>query len=67
MNDNLSIDIQKRLKEIEDRKIEILQEISDINEYYREKLSRLSTEYEQLDEEYYNLRLELIRQKDTIS
>jgi hypothetical protein len=63
MNNNL----HKRLEEIEDRKIEILQEISEINRYYREEMSRLSSEFEQLDEEYYNLRLELITQKDDTS
>jgi hypothetical protein len=63
MNNNL----HKRLKEIEDRKIEILQEISEINMYYRERISRLSSEFEQLDEEYYNLRLKLIGHKEDIS
>lgn len=57
------MDIQKRLKEIEDRKIEILLEIADINKYYKEKISQLSSEFAQLDEEYYNLQLELINQK----
>ena len=60
MNNNLYTDIQKRLKEIEDRKIEILKEIADTNKNYREKISRLSSEFEQLCEKYYNLQLELI-------
>lgn len=67
MDNNLHTDIQKRLEEIEDRRIEILNEIADANKNYREKISRLSAEFEQLDEEYYNIRLELISQKDGLS
>jgi hypothetical protein len=63
MNNNLYMDIQKRLKEIEDRKIEILQEIANINKHYREKTSRLNSEYAKLDEEYYHLQLKLMSEK----
>lgn len=63
MDNNLYMDIQKRLQEIEDRKIEILLEIADINKYYKEKISRLTSEFAQLDEKYYQLKLELIREK----
>jgi hypothetical protein len=54
---------QERLSEIEDRKIEILLEISNINDNYNEKVSRLNSEYARLDKEYYNLQLELINKK----
>lgn len=60
MNKTLGMDIQKRLKEIEDRRIEILNEIADINKIYRKKISRFSAEFEKLGEEYYNLQLKLI-------
>lgn len=67
MNNNSNIDIQKRLKKIEDRKIEILKEIAYINKKYKEKISKLSSEFSQLDEEYYNLQLEVIGQKYDLS
>ena len=54
---------QKRLKEIEDRKIEILLEIADINDNYDKQVSRLNSEYARLDKEYYHLKLELIGEK----
>ena len=59
---------QQRLIEIENRKIEILLELGDINNNYNEKVSRLNTEYAQLDKEYYQLKIESIgkRQKGSI-
>ena len=58
--------IQQKLREIEDRKIEILLEISNINNIYSKKVSRLNSEYSQLNKEYYKLQLELIRKKDEL-
>ncbi len=52
---------QKRLREIEDRKIEILLETEKINDSYSEEISKLRSEYKQLDEEQYYLQLELIK------
>ena len=63
MTKNNSKSKQQKLREIEDRKIEILLEIDDINKDYRERISRLSSEFEQLDEEYYNLKFESIGKK----
>jgi hypothetical protein len=54
-------EIQQKLREIEDRKIEILLEISNINNSYSKKASRLNSEYLQLDKKYYKLQLELIK------
>jgi hypothetical protein len=54
---------KERLKEIEDRKIEILLEIANINDNYKEKISRLNSEYALLDKEYYHLKLESINTK----
>ena len=54
---------QQRLREIEDRKIEILLEIANINDNYSEKVSRRNSEYTQLDKEYYQLQLELLEKK----
>ena len=54
------MDKQERLKEIEDRKIEILFEIADINDNYNKMVSQLNSEYARLDEEYYYLKFELI-------
>ena len=59
-------EIQQKLREIEDRKIEILLEISNINNIYSKKVSRLNSEYSQLNKEYYKLQLELIRKKDEL-
>ena len=63
MTKNQSKSKQQRLRIIEDRKIEILLEISNINDNYNEKVSRLNSEYARLDKEQYNLKLELIRKK----
>ncbi|UCE37473.1 MAG: hypothetical protein JSW00_18790 [Thermoplasmata archaeon] len=53
---------QNRLREIEDRKIEILLEIPNVKEN-TEKISELNSEYVQLGDEYYNLKIELIKAK----
>jgi hypothetical protein len=53
---------EKRIKEIEDRKIEILLKISGFKDDI-EKLSALNHEYVQLGDEYYKLKLETIRSK----
>ena len=54
---------KKRLREIEDRKIEILMEIGETNKEYNEKISSLDSEYKKLDKEYFTLKLDLIKQK----
>jgi hypothetical protein len=51
------LDLNRRLREIEDRKIEILLEISAINEEYSMKVTELDSEYARLDEEHYQLSL----------
>jgi hypothetical protein len=53
----------KRLGEIEDRKIEILMEIANINNNYSKKVSQLSSEYEELHREYFELQVEYILKK----
>jgi hypothetical protein len=56
-NKNNSKSKQQRLREIEDRKIEIILEITNINDKYSEKVSLLNSEYERIDKEYYQLKL----------
>ena len=56
------LDLNRRLREIEDRKIEILLEISAVNEEYSMKVTVLDSEYARLDEEYYQLSLLSIRE-----
>jgi hypothetical protein len=51
---------QRRLGEIEDRKIEILMEIAELNREYDERVSALREEYAELDAEYYQMRLERV-------
>jgi hypothetical protein len=63
MANNIKTRKQKRLREIEDRKIEILLETGRINDRYGKTISRLDSEYKQLDEEYYQLQLDLFRSK----
>ena len=58
--------IKQKFREIEDRKIEILLEISNINDSYSKKVSQLNFEYSQLKKEYYKLQLELIGKKDEL-
>jgi len=55
--------IQKRLKEIEDRKLEIILETSNLNKDYKERISELNSEYALLDREQYHLKMELIKMK----
>lgn len=63
MTNKIKLEKQQRLREIEDRKIEILLEIANINDNYSEKVSRPNSEYTQLDKEYYQLQLELLEKK----
>jgi predicted transcriptional regulator len=66
MNMNMD-DVKRRLKEIENRKIEILMETGKINAKYNETMEQLNSEYEELDEECYRLRMRSIRGKNRIS
>jgi hypothetical protein len=52
---------RERLREIEDRKIEILMEIAEINDNYSKKVSQLNSEYARLDEEHFHLKLDSIK------
>jgi hypothetical protein len=52
--------MERRIKEIADRKIEILLETIKINECESEILLKLNFEYTQLDKEEYRLQLEMI-------
>lgn len=54
---------RKKIKEIEDRKIEILIEIASINKDYDEQISRLNSEYGRLHKELYLLQMDLIKKK----
>jgi hypothetical protein len=54
-------DIRRRLREIEDRKVEILLEIAHVDGDDMGRLSELNSEFTELDEEQYRLRMELIR------
>jgi hypothetical protein len=54
---------QERLREIEDRKIELLQKTANMNKEYSDKILNLDSEYRKLDKEYYSLKLNLIKQK----
>ncbi len=64
MTNDLYKNKKKRRREIEDRKIEILLETGKINKRYSEKISKLTSEYTQLDKEQYYLQLELITKGD---
>jgi hypothetical protein len=57
---------QQRMKEIEDRKIEILLEVPSIKDN-TEKIEQLNSEYVKLDDEYYNLKLEVIKAKTSLN
>ncbi|UCE38351.1 MAG: hypothetical protein JSW00_03690 [Thermoplasmata archaeon] len=63
MTDNSKEDKKIRLREIEDRKIEILLKTEKIGRCYSEEVSKLRSEYSQLDKEQYYLQLELISEK----
>ena len=54
-------DVQQRLSELEDRRIEILMEIGEVNREYDERLTRLGSEYDRLTAEYYELRMDQMR------
>lgn len=53
---------QRRMREIEDRKIEIILEIPKVNDNIK-KMIQLNHEYVQLGTEYYNLFIEVIKAK----
>ena len=55
---------RQRLREIEDRKIEILLETGKANRSYADMIIKLDSEYKQLDEERLRLFLELHRKKE---
>ena len=61
------IEMKRRLKEIENRKIEILMETGRVNAKYNQDIDKLNSEYQALNEEYYRLRLISIRVKNRIS
>jgi hypothetical protein len=63
MTDNQNNKIQKRLNEIEERKMEILTETAKTNEKYSVRISKLNSEYSQLDEEYFGLQLQMLKKK----
>lgn len=52
--------ITERMKEIEDRKIEILLETGKLNNRYSETIERLNKEYEELNKEYFELKIKLM-------
>jgi hypothetical protein len=60
MTNDLYKNKRKRLREIEDRKIEILLEIEKINKCYSKEISNLRSEYRQLGMEQYFMQLVLI-------
>ena len=53
-------ELQARLEAIEDRKIEILMEIAEVNREYDSRVSALDEEYSELDREHFQLRLDRI-------
>lgn len=53
-------ELQARLEAIEDRKIEILMEIAEVNREYDSRVSALDEEYYELDREHFQLRLDRI-------
>jgi len=54
---------QQRIRELEDRKIEILMEIARINNRYSEQVFKLNSEYERLHKELYMLQMDRISKK----
>jgi len=60
MVDNNKTEQKKRMKQIEDRKIEILMEIASLNKEYDDKVTSLNSEYERLHKELYFLQIEKI-------
>ena len=63
MTNNNYGDLQKRIKEIKNRKLEILLETANINKSYEEKVTSLNSEYTSLDKEQYLLQIELIKKR----
>ena len=57
MKDTSNTDVQRTMRQIEDRRIESLLKIGDINKEYDERMSRLTSEYDRSSTEYYELRL----------
>jgi hypothetical protein len=55
---------RQRLREIEDRKIEILLQTGKANRSYADRIIKLDSEYKRLDEEHLRLYLELHRKKE---
>ena len=53
-------DVKRRLREIENRKIELLMEMSEMNHAYDARISNLREEYAELDSEHYLLKLRCI-------
>lgn len=58
-------DVQRRLTEIEDRKIEILLEIASIEGKDTGRISELISEYSELDKVQYRMKMEMIRKRRT--
>lgn len=54
-----------RIAQIEDRKIEILFEIADIDEDDTGRLSELNAEYVKVDEEHFRIKMELLSKGST--
>lgn len=54
-----------RIAQIEDRRIEILFEIADIDEDDTGRLSERNAEYVRLDKEHFRLKMELLRKGNT--
>jgi len=55
---------RQRLREIEDRKIEILLQTGKANRSYADTIIKLDSEYKQLDEEHLRLFQKLHRKKE---
>jgi hypothetical protein len=56
-------ELHERMRKIEDRRIEILLEIAEMNRDYDDNITRLNSEYEQLHEEHYRLHMDMIKMK----
>ena len=63
MTNGKMLEKQKRMREIEDRKIEIFLEIANINRDYNQQVTQLNYEYEGLHREHYQLQIDLISRK----
>ena len=67
MNDPEGRRDRRRMEEIEDRRIEILLELAEINDDYGKRVSRLRSEYARLTDEYDRLWRERIEGRDRTS